>query len=250
MVEGASKKSIATEDVEYGVTYKMKGFLAWDPAIEGKRPAVLVVHEVYGQGEYVRNRAIQLAEMGYLGFAIDMFGEGKTTCDIMEGRTFIEESTKVFDTAITRFTEAVDYIKKHEKCDANRVAAIGYCYGGMIVLNMARAGVDINAVASFHGSLASKTSAEKGKFKGKVLVCNGEADTSVTKEHIEAFKKEFEEAGIDYKFVNYPEATHGWTNPQTTERAKKSGRPLFYHEKADKESWAELTTFLEGVFKA
>ena len=168
---------IKGEPVDYkagGVT--MKGYLAYDENIKGKRPGVLVVHEWWGQNEYARKRARMLAELGYTALAVDMYGEGKQATHPDDAAKFSSETMKNFDTAKARFEAAMAFLKKQRTVDPERIAAVGYCFGGGVVLNMARQGEDLKAVASFHGSLAAVKRATAGKVKAKIRVYNGEDD--------------------------------------------------------------------------
>lgn len=248
----STESAIKTEEIAYGEDKKLKGVFAYDSSKKEKLPGVLIVHDGFGPGERFHKRAIQLAEMGYVGFAIDMYGDGpKASCHInlKDVQAVIEDQFKNFDKTLARFQLAYDLLKNHEKCDG-RIAAMGYCYGGAIVLNAARAGLDLKGVASFHGSLEPLTTSEKGKFTGKALVCNGEIDPAVKPEVIEAFKKEFTDLGIDYKFVNYPGAKHGFALPEATQRGIDLGLTamLEYNEKADKDSWADFDELLKTIF--
>lgn len=246
----STESTIKTEEIAYGEGSTLKGFLAYDSSKKEKLPGILIVHDAFGNGEYTKRRAIQLAEMGYIGFALDMFGGGKVHCTLTDARATIEEQFKNIDKTLALFQSAYDTLKSHEKVDGERIAAVGYCYGGTIVLNAARSGMDLKGVACFHGRMNALVKTEKGKYKGKALVCNGEIDPSITPEDIEAFKKEFDELGIEYKFVNYPGAKHGFTVPEATQRGIdfKMTALLEYNEKADKESWAELDEFLKNIF--
>ena len=162
---------------------------------------------------------------------------------------FSSELMKNFDTAKARFMAALDFLKKQKTVDPERIAAIGYCFGGGIVLNMARQGVDLKGVASFHGSLAAVTPAKPGMIKARVLVLHGADDKFTTPEQVEAFKQEMKNAGADYQFISYPGAMHSFTNPDADQYGKKYKLPLGYNARADKESWAELTKFFETIFK-
>jgi dienelactone hydrolase len=156
---------------------------------------------------------------------------------------------KNFDTAKARFMAAIGFLKKQPTVDPGRIAAIGYCFGGGIVLNMARQGVDLKGVASFHGSLAAVKPAQPGGVKARVLVLHGADDKFVTPEQIEAFKQEMKSAGVDFQFILYPGAIHSFTNPDADGYAKKFNLPLGYNADADKKSWEELGKFLEKIFK-
>jgi dienelactone hydrolase len=236
------------------VTYRsgttvMKGYLAYDKNIKGKRPGVLVVHEWWGHNEYVRKRARMLAEMGYAALAVDMYGDGKQAMHPDDAGKFSSELMKNFDVAKARFAAAMDFLKKQRIADPGRIAAIGYCFGGGVVLNMARQGVDLKGVASFHGSLAAVKPAQPGEVKAKILVLHGADDKFTTPEQIEAFKKEMKDAGADFQFISYPGAIHSFTNPDADAYAKKYNLPLGYNAEADKKSWEELRKFLEQIFR-
>jgi dienelactone hydrolase len=156
---------------------------------------------------------------------------------------------KNFEPAKARFMAALDYLKRQKSVDPERIAAIGYCFGGGVVLNMARQGVDLRGVASFHGGLAAVKPAEPGAIKAGILVLHGAEDQFITPEQIEAFKQEMQNAGGDVQFISYPGAMHSFTNPEADAIAKKFGLPLGYNARADRESWAELGKFLERIFR-
>jgi len=246
----SAKPDIEGKEVTYssgGVT--LKGYLAFDKNIKGKRPGVLVVHEWWGHNEYARKRARMLAELGYAALAVDMYGDGKQAMHPDDAGKFSSELMKNFDTAKARFNAAREFLKKQPMTNPGQIAAIGYCFGGGIVLNMARQGVDLKGVASFHGSLAAVKPAEPGAIKAKILVLHGANDKFVTPEQIEAFKKEMKDAGADLRFIAYPGAIHSFTNPEADEYAKKFNLPLGYNAEADKKSWEELKKFLGSMFR-
>lgn len=241
-------RDIRTETVRYEAAgTPLEGFLAVDAAREGKRPAVIVVHEWWGLNDYVKRRARMLAERGYLAFAVDMYGEGRraTTPDeagaamnaLMGDRAALE----------ARFRAGLDQVRAQPQCDG-RAAAIGYCMGGAIVLHMARIGTDLTAVASFHGILSPMEKAKPGTVKARVLVCHGSEDAMVPEDQVRAFKEEMHEAGVDYRFVAYAGARHGFTNPAADDNGRKYGLPLAYDAGADERSWTELERFLEESF--
>jgi dienelactone hydrolase len=244
-----AKPDIEGKTVSYsadGVT--MKGFLAYDKNIKGKRPGVMVVHEWWGLNDYARMRAKMLAEMGYTALAVDMYGEGKQAMHPDDAGKFSTEIMKNFETGKSRFLAALEFLKKQNTVDAGKIAAIGYCFGGGVVLNMARQGVDLQGVASFHGGLMAVKPAAPGAIKAKILVLHGEADKFTTAEQIAAFRKEMTDAGADYKFIVYPGAMHSFTNPDADEYARKYKIPLGYNATADKKSWEELRKFLAEIF--
>jgi len=227
----------------------MKGYLAYDKNVRGKRPGVLVVHEWWGHNEYARKRARMLAEMGYTALAVDMYGDGKQAMHPDDAGKFSSELMKNFDTAKARFEAAMAFLKKQPTVKPDQIAAIGYCFGGGIVLNMARQGVDLKGVASFHGSLAAVKPAQSGGVKARILVLHGADDKFTTPEQIEAFKQEMKTAGADFQFIAYPGAIHSFTNPDADEYAKKFNLPLGYNADADKKSWEELGKFLAMIFR-
>ncbi len=246
----SAEPKIMAKTVEYSADgVVMKGYLAYDKAVKGKRPGVLVVHEWWGHNEYARKRAIMLAEMGYTALAVDMYGDGKQADHPADAGKFSSELMKNFDVASKRFVAAMNFLKKQRTVDTKNIAAIGYCFGGGIVLNMARQGVDLKGVASFHGSLAAVQPAVPGSVRAKILVLHGADDKFTTAEQIEAFKKEMKDAGADMKFIAYPGAIHSFTNPDADMYAKKFKLPLGYNADADKKSWDELKNFLEMIFK-
>lgn len=247
--------AIAGENIEGQiVTYSaggvtMKGYLAFNPNIKGKRPGVLVVHEWWGLNKYARHRARMLAALGYTALAVDMYGNGKQATHPEDAQKFSAELMNNFDTAKGRFLAALKYLKIRKNVDAQKIAAIGYCFGGGIVLNMARQGVDLKGVASFHGSLVPVKPAEPGVVKAKILVLHGTDDKFTTKEQIQSFHREMKSAGADFKFISYPGAMHSFTNPDADKYAKKFNLPLGYNAMADKKSWSEMKKFLKVIFR-
>ena len=226
----------------------MKGYLAYDENITGKRPGVLVVPEWWGLNDYARKRARMLAELGYTALAVDMYGDGKVVTTPDDAGKLSSEVMKNSEVAKARFMAATDFLKEQPSIDPNRIAAIGYCFGGGVVLNMARQGVDLRGVASFHGSLTAVKPAQPGSVKAKILVLNGGADKFITPKQIEAFEREMKAAGADFRFISYPGATHSFTNPEATELGKKFDMPIAYNAEADRKSWGELKEFLKNIF--
>jgi len=225
------------------------GYVAYDTKFKGKRPGVLVVHEWWGQNAYARKRARMLAKLGYVGFALDMYGNGKTASHPKDAGKFASMVRENMPLAKARFMAALDQLKANPLTDGNRLAAIGYCFGGGIVLEMARRGVDLKGVASFHGSLATGEPAKPGAVKARIMVFNGEADPFTTQKQIDAFKSEMDKAGAHYAFINYPGAKHAFTNPDATALGKKFQLPLAYNAKADKDSWRRMQQFFKDLFK-
>ena len=242
--------ALAGEEITYsadGTT--LKGYLARPAGASGKRPGVLVVHEWWGNNDYTRKRADMLAGLGYVALAVDMFGDGKTADNPKDAGTLSGAASKNLDVSEKRFAAARALLAGQPDVDAARIAAIGYCFGGGMALQMARRGVDLVGVVSFHGSLATQMPAKPGSVKAKLLVLNGAADPLVKPEHIAGFKKEMQDVGVTFTFIDYPGAVHAFTNPAATENGKKFNLPLAYDADADKKSWAEMQKFLQTVLK-
>lgn len=226
----------------------LKGYLAYNDDVKGQRPGVLVVHEWWGHNEYARKRARMLAELGYTALAVDMYGNGKTADHPKDAGKFASAARKNADTSRERFLAAKDLLEAHETTNPGQTAAIGYCFGGAMVLQMARDGVDLKGVVSFHGSLDTERPAKKGKVKARILVCHGADDPFVSAESVTGFKKEMSRAGLDFTFKKYKDAVHSFTNPDADANGRKFGLPLAYNEQADKQSWRDMQTFFEEIF--
>lgn len=241
--------AIKGQEVEYKAgTVPCKGFIAYDDATEGKRPVVIVVHEWWGTSDHARDIARKLAQSGYVGFALDMYGEGKQADNPQTAGQMSGEIGKNPALLRERFNAARDYVVKQPSADPARVAALGYCFGGMVVLQMARMGSDLRGVVSFHGILPGGA-VEHGSIKAKLLVLNGADDPFVPKEQVDGFEKDMKAAGADYRVVNYLGGKHAFTNPAATARGKKFGLPLEYNADIDKKSWDEAAGFLKTVLK-
>ena len=233
------------------VTYQagettLKGFLAWDDASKAKRPGVLVVHEWWGNNEHSRAQAERLARAGYVGFALDMYGDGKATTHPSEAQTFAAEAMSDPEVTMARFAAARAVLAADPHVDATRLAAIGYCFGGAVVLAQARSGADLRAVASFHGALATAHPAQKGEVTAKVLVATGAADPFVPEAQVAAFEQEMKAAGADARVIRYPGAKHGFTNPGA---ASYGMEQLAYDKSADEKSWAEMLKLFKKALK-
>ena len=242
--------SLITKEVSYtadGTT--LKGFLAYDENKEGTRPGVIVVHEWWGHNQYARKRAMMLAELGYTALAIDMYGDGKQADHPEDAGKFASEVMKNMPMAKKRFEAGSKFLKEQSQTDANKIAAIGYCFGGGVVLRMAVAGEDLKGVVSFHGSLPTDSVENPIQVRAKLLVCNGADDGFVPAEQIDAFKKAMVDAGINFKFVNYPGAIHAFSNPDADSLGKKFNMPIAYNKQADEQSWADMKLFLKEIFK-
>ncbi|VAW96657.1 Dienelactone hydrolase family protein [hydrothermal vent metagenome] len=241
---------VITKVIPYSINdVEMTGYYAYDDAIKGKRPGVLVVHEWWGHNDYARKRVRMLAKLGYSAFALDMYGTGKVAKHPDSAKKFMSEVLANMGSARLRYKKALAVLKAQPVTDAGRIAAIGYCFGGGVVLDMARQGLPLKGVVSFHGSIGTKTPAVKDKVKASVLVLNGADDPFVTKEQISALKQEMKNAGVQFEFINYKGVKHSFTNPASDAFGKKFNMPLQYSAEADKKSWAKMQAFFKQIFK-
>ncbi len=224
----------------------LEGHLAYSEHIEGRRPGVLVVHEWKGLNDYAKRRAEQLAELGYLAFAVDMYGKGVRAKDHTEAAQLSGVYRKDRQLMRSRIAAAYDVLKRHAMVDPQRIAAIGYCFGGTTALELARSGVDLVGVVSFHGGLDTPNPQDARNIKGKVLVLHGADDTFVTAEQVAAFEEEMKSADVDYQLIRYPGAVHSFTVPEAGDDPSKG---MAYHAEADRQSWLAMQQFLIDVFK-
>ncbi len=239
--------AIRTEKVTYrqGDT-ELAGFLAYDDAVTGKRPGVLVAPEWWGLNDYAKLRAEQLARLGYVAFAIDMYGKGKTTMDPKEAGQLASTFRSDRQLMRARAAAGLDMLKNRPQVDPARLAAIGYCFGGTVVLELARSGADLKGVASFHGGLATPNPSDARNIKGKVLVLHGADDTFESPAEIAAFQEEMRQASVDWQMVFYGGAVHSFTNPD----ADKAGiKGVAYNEAADRRSWQAMQDFFAEIFR-
>ncbi len=248
--QASSQAKIIGKTVEYNVAGTvMKSYLAYSSSMKSKGPGILVVDEWWGLTDYGRKRARMLAELGYTALAVDIYGEGKQVANPTDATAMSSAVMENFDIAQARFAAAEDLLKKQPMVDADRIAAIGFCFGGGVILNMVRQGTDLKGVVSFHGSLAAVKPAGPAGIRAKILILQGGADKFVTPDKVEEFKNEMMAAGADYRVVVYPGATHAFSNPRANFFSKKFKLPIAYNEKADRESWQEMKTFFKEILK-
>jgi dienelactone hydrolase len=233
----------------------LEGYLAWDDSLEGERPGVVVVHEWYGLNDYAKRRARMVAELGYVAFAADIYGKGMRA-------TTSEEASKLSapyraDRGLmrARVSAALDVLKAYKITyqdrlvaivDKDRTAAIGYCFGGTTVLELARSGADVGGVVSFHGGLGTPEPADARNIKGSVLVLHGADDPYVGAEQVADFQNEMRDAGVDWQMVFYGGAVHSFTNPAS---GSDNSKGVAYNERADRRSWKAMKVFLKEIFK-
>lgn len=249
-ISGFSHAALVEQQIDYkeGDT-TLKGFIVYDEAVKGKRPGVLVVHEWWGHNEYARERARKLAKLGYVALAVDMYGDGKTADHPEDAQKFYNEIMQNMPLGKARFLAALKTLNSHSAVDGDKIAAIGYCFGGSIVLEMAREGIDLDGVVSFHGALSTSTPAQTNTVKAKVLVAHGGADPFIPGEQILGFIDEMNKAGVDYQFEIYSNAKHAFTNPGADKFGAKFNLPLEYNKQADMASWDEMQRFFDRIFK-
>lgn len=241
--------AIKEENITYtgdGIT--MNGFVVYDSNNTDKRPAVLVVHEWWGLNDYAKRRAKELAELGYIAMALDMYGNGKTADNPDSAGKLSGYFYQHTDAAKTRFDAALAKLKSYSQTDGTKVAAIGYCFGGAIVLSAAKLGDSLAGVVSFHGSLNS-VPANKDLLKAKILVCHGADDKFVPQTEVDLFKKQMDSIGANYTFKAYAGATHAFTNPDATALGQKFKIPIAYNAAADTASWMDMKEFFGTIFK-
>jgi dienelactone hydrolase len=237
---------VLTKTVSYehdGV--KLQGYLAYEDSIQGKRPAVLVVHEWWGLNEYARWRAEKLAAMGYVAFALDMYGKGKVTKHPKQAAEWMKQVNANATLWQQRAQAGLEVLKKVPKADANRIAAIGYCFGGATVQQLAYSGAYVKGVVSFHGSLLPPADGQAKGVKAKILICHGAADPFAKEGAIQNYIAAMEKSGLDWQMMIYGGAKHSFTNPN----ADKVGMDaLKYSKTADQRSWVDMKDFFEEIF--
>jgi len=250
LAASAANAALKEKEVSYEANgTKLKGYIAWDDAVQGRRPGILVVHEWWGLNEYARKRARMLAEQGYTALALDMFGDGKQAHHPDDAQKFSSEVSQNEALARARFEAALNLLKKEQTVDGDRIGAIGYCFGGSVALNMARIGEPLKVVLSFHGPLGTQHPAATGAIKARIVSFTGEADPFIPAEQVAAFRKEMDHAGANYQVVTYPGAMHSFTSPEADKYGKEFKLPLAYNAEADKDSWAKGLAVMAEVFK-
>jgi dienelactone hydrolase len=228
----------------------LKGIVVYDDAIAGKRPGIVMVHEWWGITKHMHTQAANFAQQGYTAFIADMYGDAKTADNPKDAGALSSGVMKDPKLMETRFNAAREQLAAQETVDPKRIGAVGYCFGGAVVLNMASAGADLAAVAVFHALLGLNTPAPTpGEVKAKVLILNGADDPFVKKEQYAALKKDFDAAKADYRIIEYPGAVHAFTNPEATELGKKFNLPLRYDAKVNEEAQAEASKFFAADLK-
>lgn len=234
-----AEPKIVTETITYehgGV--KLEGLLAYDKNAQGKRPGVLVCHEWWGNTDYSRGRAKQLAELGYVAFALDMYGQGKTSMEVPKAQEWSRALYTAPGLMGSRAAAGLKILTDRPEVDPARVAAIGYCMGGTVALELARTGADVKAITCFHTSgLAAAKPEDNRKIKARILIAHGAADPLVEPEVIKSFKTQMADAGVTYEFIEYPDAKHSFTNPKADAVGMEA---VGYNKAADEKSWEDM----------
>lgn len=235
-----------TETIEYrsGAT-SMIGYLAYDETKTGKRPGVLICHDILGLGSDPKRRAHMLADLGYVAFAVDMYGDGKQPKDFPEGMGWLMALLNDRAELRRRVNASLDALRARSEVDTSKTAAIGYCFGGSTVLELARSGANVKGVVSFHGGLNTPAPADAKNIKGKVLVCHGADDPLVPPAEVDAFIKEMKDGKCNWEFIHYGNTVHAFTNPANDGTANPAAK---YNEYADKHSWNSMKDFFNDVF--
>lgn len=240
-----AKVQITTIPYNHGEVV-LEGVLAWDDAIEGKRPGILVVHEWWGLNEYARTRAEQLAALGYVAVAVDMYGKGKVTTHPDEARQWMQQTTANVEIWQARAREGLRLLQANPLVDQTRIAAIGYCFGGATVMQMVYDAAPVKGVVSFHGSLPLPSASLSIKNSVKIFIAHGEADPFLTQDHIAKFKRALDQAGLDWHMVIFGGAQHGFTNPLANQYGMEG---VQYQEQADRRSWGHMKLFFDELFR-
>jgi dienelactone hydrolase len=241
--------NIKSESVSYGNdSIALSGFVAYDENSDARRPAVLVVPEWWGITDFPKRMATEVAKLGFVAFTVDMYGNGKVADNPDTAGKWATPFYNNPQLAKSRFDAALAKLKTYAQVDTSKIAAIGYCFGGGMVLNMARLGEDLKGVVSFHGNLVG-VPLDKNKLKAAILVCQGGADQFVKPDEVAKFRKAMDSAGVSYTFKTYEGAMHAFTNPEATALGKKFSLPIAYNAAADSSSWQEMKTFFDKVLR-
>ncbi|WP_231758232.1 dienelactone hydrolase family protein [Microbulbifer elongatus] len=238
-----------TEEIEYTVDGEsFTGYLAYDETIEGKRPAILLVHEWWGMNDFIKEEAERLAAEGFTAFALDMYGTGVGADNPTDAAALMNKTIENEGAPLKRFQAALDLINNHETVLEGEVAAQGYCFGGAVALTMARLGLPLKGVVSFHGDLQTEVPIKPGDVKAQIQVYTGGDDDMIPAEQVANFVTEMQTAGVRFDVISYPDAKHGFTNPAATGRGEKFGIPLAYNEDAANDAYEGAVNFYNRIF--
>jgi len=242
--------TVQAKVVTEAVTYTEAGdeytsYVSYDNSIKGKRPGILVVHEWWGLDDYAKRRAEMLAKLGYVAFAVDMYGTGKVTDSADQAKEWMTEATTDVEWWRERAIAGLDRLKKHKLVDSDKIAAIGYCFGGGTVIQLAYGGIDIDGIVSFHGSLPVADESAFGKIKTRMLMAHGNADPFIARESLTKFQDTLDKAGANWNMITYGNVRHSFTNPRSDTRGMDA---LKYDKTADEHSWQAMQVFFNDIF--
>ncbi|MGN8225242.1 dienelactone hydrolase family protein [Gracilimonas sp. BCB1] len=241
-------KNVVGQEITYSTgEVTMNGYISQNENNFAKRPGVLVVHEWWGHDAHARQAADELAKLGYVALAVDMYGEGKQADHPDDAMKFSNNVMSNFDTAKARFNAALETLKNRGNVDSTQIGAIGYCFGGSVILAMANSGSDLDGVAAFHAGLQLPVMPQES-LTSRILILNGADDPFVTEEQVANLSGAYEELGADYQYINYDGAQHAYTNPAADSLGQKFDLPLAYNAKADSLSWEKMKSFFEETF--
>lgn len=243
----SARGEIKTQTVLYGPpSSPIEGFIAYDDARKQPAPGVLVIHEWWGLNDFIRGRTVELAKLGYVAFAADIYGKGVRAGSPEEAGKLAKKFLSDRKLLRNRARAALDELQKAPQVDKSRLAVIGFCFGGTAALELARSGADIKGVVSFHGNLETPSPQDAKNIKGSVLVLTGADDPSVPPKQVQAFIDEMREAGTDWYMVLYGNAVHSFTNPA---HGTDPSKGVAYNEKADRRSWRVMQDFFGEIFR-
>jgi dienelactone hydrolase len=242
-----TEPNIQTKLIEYqhgDVT--LQGYLAYDAANSEKRPGILIIHEWWGHNDYAQMRARQLAELGYVAFALDMYGKGLLATEAQKASEFAGGFYQDRQLMRERAAAGLEVLTNQKFTDSNRLAVIGFCFGGTTALELARGGADVNGIVSFHGGLNTPEPEDAKRIKAAILVLHGADDPYVKAEEVQAFQEEMRNANVDWQMIYYADAVHAFTNPVA---GNDKSRGTAYNERATRRAWSAMKVFFEEIFQ-
>lgn len=243
--------SIQTREIQYNAAdgQRLVGYFA-APSSQTPHAGIIVAPEWWGRNEYTEQRARELAEHGYAALAIDMYGDKNVTTDAKQAYEWMMQTFADADTIVNRAKAGLDTLAAQPEVKADQLAAIGFCYGGKVVLDLARSGAPLKAVATFHATLTPKAPAVEGQIQGEILVLHGELDSMVTLDDVASFREEMHAAKVDHEVIIFEDAKHGFSNPLADERAKANGVDLGYNPEAERQGLDAMYDLLERNLSA
>ena len=242
-----AQTNIETREINYtDGEVVLQGFLAYNTVVSGKRPGILIVHEWWGQNNYAQMRATQLAEMGYIAFALDMYGKGILAENAQKASELAGTFYQDRNLMRNRAHAGLKVLKSQTFTDTTRLAAIGFCFGGTVVLELARSGAELDGFVSFHGGLNTPQPENTRSISGAVLVLHGADDPYVKTEEVLRFQEEMRAAKADWQLIYYSGAVHAFTNPAA---GNDNSSGAAYNEVAARRSWKTMQVFFQEIFQ-